>query len=164
MCILGADAPIKGELFCSITLRWNYATRSVNLSNPEHIQDALDKFHHELPSKAEHTAHVCIMSWYSRGPQMFPLPDEAPTLPKDQKTHIQKLLRTLLFYTRAVDPTMLLALNAIATQQENPTTKTATVVVQLLSYCVTCPNVIIRYHASNMTLHIHSDASYLSLP
>jgi hypothetical protein len=34
---------------------------------------------------------------------------------------------------------------------------------QLLDYIATHPDAIIRYHASDMILHIHSDASYLSV-
>jgi hypothetical protein len=34
---------------------------------------------------------------------------------------------------------------------------------QLLDYLATHPEAAIRYHASDMTLHIHSDASYLSV-
>jgi hypothetical protein len=35
---------------------------------------------------------------------------------------------------------------------------------QLLNYCATHPNAIIRYTASDMVLHIESDASYLTAP
>ena len=35
---------------------------------------------------------------------------------------------------------------------------------KLLDYLYTHPNAILRYHASDMVLHIHSDASYLSAP
>jgi hypothetical protein len=34
---------------------------------------------------------------------------------------------------------------------------------QLLDYLATHPIATIRYHASDMILHIHSDASYLSV-
>jgi hypothetical protein len=34
---------------------------------------------------------------------------------------------------------------------------------QLLDYLATHPYAAIRYHASDMILHIHSDASYLSV-
>jgi hypothetical protein len=34
---------------------------------------------------------------------------------------------------------------------------------QLLDYLATHPDATIRYHASDMILHIHSDASYLSV-
>eukprot|EP00957_Ditylum_brightwellii_P203945 15336885-Ditylum_brightwellii.AAC.1 len=59
---------------------------------------------------------------------------------------------------------MLLPLNAIATQQEHPTSKTAEAITKLLNYAATHPDAILRYYASNMVLHIHSDASYLSAP
>lgn len=39
-----------------------------------------------------------------------------------------------------------------------------TVIVQLLNYAATHHDATIRYQASNMILHIDSDASYLSLP
>jgi hypothetical protein len=34
---------------------------------------------------------------------------------------------------------------------------------QILDYLATHPDATIRYHASGMVLHIHSDASYLSV-
>jgi hypothetical protein len=39
---------------------------------------------------------------------------------------------------------------------------TADKVIKLLNYCNTHPETKILYHASDMILHIHSDASYLS--
>jgi hypothetical protein len=38
-----------------------------------------------------------------------------------------------------------------------------TAVTQLLSYCATLPNATVRFHASDMVLHIVSDASNLSV-
>ena len=42
------------------------------------------------------------------------------------------------------------------------TEATAQAVTQLLNYCATHPDAIVRHHASDMQLHVHSDASYLS--
>eukprot|EP00957_Ditylum_brightwellii_P158909 12095166-Ditylum_brightwellii.AAC.1 len=58
---------------------------------------------------------------------------------------------------------MLVALNSIAGQQANPTKKPAKAVVKLLNYCATNPNAVIWYRASKMVLHIHSDASFMSV-
>ena len=33
-----------------------------------------------------------------------------------------------------------------------------------LDYCATCPNAILKFHASDMKLWIHTDASYLCQP
>ena len=71
---------------------------------------------------------------------------------------------TLLFYALMVDPTLLVALGAIATAQAKGTKATAKAVQQLLDYCATEPNATVQYHASDMILRIHSDASYLSEP
>eukprot|EP00957_Ditylum_brightwellii_P149952 11419741-Ditylum_brightwellii.AAC.1 len=55
-----------------------------------------------------------------------------------------------------------MAINAIAAKQVSPTEKTAIALTHLLNYCVTFPNAVLRYKASGMVLHIHSDASYMS--
>jgi hypothetical protein len=68
-----------------------------------------------------------------------------------------------LYYTRAVDPIVLMPLNDIATEQTKATGKTQPATNQLLDYLATHPDSTIRYHASDMILHIHSDASYLSV-
>jgi hypothetical protein len=50
-------------------------------------------------------------------------------------------------------------LNDIATEQTKATEKTQAATHQMLDYLATHPDATIRYHASEMILHIHSDAS-----
>jgi hypothetical protein len=76
---------------------------------------------------------------------------------------IQKVKGSVLYYARAVDPTVLMPLNEIATEQTKATEKTQAATNQMLDYLATHPDATIRYHASAMILHIHSDASYLSV-
>jgi hypothetical protein len=54
-------------------------------------------------------------------------------------------------------------LNDIATEQTKATEKTQAATNQMLDYLATHPEATIRYHASDMILHIRSDASYLSV-
>jgi hypothetical protein len=54
-------------------------------------------------------------------------------------------------------------LNDIATEQTKATEKTQAATNQMLDYLATHPDARIRYHSSDMVLHIHSDASYLSV-
>jgi hypothetical protein len=54
-------------------------------------------------------------------------------------------------------------LNDIATEQTKATEKTQAVTNQMLYYLATRPDATIRYGASDMVLHIHIDASYLSV-
>jgi hypothetical protein len=68
-----------------------------------------------------------------------------------------------LYYARAVDPTVVMPINDIATEQTKTTEKTQAATNQLLDYLVTHPDATIRHHASYMILHIHSDAFYLSV-
>jgi hypothetical protein len=62
-----------------------------------------------------------------------------------------------------VDPKILMPLNDISTEQTKATKKTQVATDQLLDYLATYPDATIRYYASDMILHIHSDASYLSV-
>eukprot|EP00957_Ditylum_brightwellii_P097159 7399885-Ditylum_brightwellii.AAC.1 len=124
----------------------------------------MERFKHPLPPIPENSPHAYVRPQYKIGPQMAPVEVDRPELNKQEKTRIQQVLGILLFYARAVDPIMLMALNAIAAEQEHPTSKTAAAMVQLLNYCATHPEATIQYHASGMVLHIHSDASYLSAP
>jgi hypothetical protein len=62
-----------------------------------------------------------------------------------------------------VDPTVLMSLNDIATEQTKASEKTQAETDQLLDYLATHPDATIRYHASYTILHIQSDASHLSV-
>jgi hypothetical protein len=89
--------------------------------------------------------------------------DERPPLTAKQCLTIQKVTGSVLYYARAVDPTVLMPLNDITTEKTKATEKTQSATNQLLHYLATHPDATIRYDASNMILHIHSYASYLSV-
>jgi hypothetical protein len=57
-----------------------------------------------------------------------------------------------------------MALSEISSQQSAPMENTMKWVNQFLDYMWTHPDAIIRYRASDMILHVHSDALYLSAP
>ena len=44
----------KGELFCGVTLRWDYEGRTVELSVPGYTEDTLTMFNHPNPSSPQH--------------------------------------------------------------------------------------------------------------
>jgi hypothetical protein len=90
--------------------------------------------------------------------------DASDPLDKHGIQRLQEIVGTFLFYGRAVDNTMLVALGTIAAAQTNGTETTMHEVVQLLNYAATHPEAAIRYHNSDMILYVHSDASYLSEP
>jgi hypothetical protein len=67
-----------------------------------------------------------------------------------------------LYYSRAGDRTLIVPINVLPYDQTKATSDTAGKVIKLFNYCITHPETKIRYHASDMILNIHSDASYLS--
>eukprot|EP00957_Ditylum_brightwellii_P105260 8023753-Ditylum_brightwellii.AAC.1 len=69
---------------------------------------------------------------------------------------------TLLYYSRAVDPTLAVALSTIASKQANATQETAEACHQLVNYVAMHPDATVHFLTSDMILTIHSDASYLS--
>jgi hypothetical protein len=90
--------------------------------------------------------------------------DNSPELNKKMTTRLQEIIGVFLYYARAVDNTTHVALGTLAAAQAHVTTVTMEAAVHLLNYAAKHPNATLRYHASNMILHIHSDASYLSEP
>jgi hypothetical protein len=86
----------------------------------------------------------------------------SPALSDKDVNKLRQLTGTLLYYAMAVDPTLTMPINVLASEQSNATEVTADKVIKLLNYCNTHPETKIRYHASDMKLYIHSDASYLS--
>jgi hypothetical protein len=86
----------------------------------------------------------------------------SPALSAKDINKLQQLMGTLLYYARAVDPTLIMPINVLAYEQSKATSDTADKVIKLLNYCNTHPETKIRYHASTMILYLHSDASYLS--
>ena len=84
----------------------------------------------------------------------------------DQKgiKFIQTFVRIFLYYARALDPTMLRALNEISRVQARPTKDNMEKSKWFLDCAATCINAIIRYYASQMIFHIDSDAAYLVMP
>jgi hypothetical protein len=86
----------------------------------------------------------------------------SPALSDKDVNKLQQLMGTLLYYARAVDPTSIISINVLASKQSISTAVTADKVIKLLNYCNTHPETKIRYHTSDMILHIHSDAYYLS--
>ena len=85
-----------------------------------------------------------------------------PVLGKKAKKYIQQFLRNFLYYARAVDPTMLVALSAITSEQASPTRATMKKMDQFLDYVDSQEQDVLTNEASDMVMAVHSDASYLS--
>ena len=154
----------EGTLYCGMKLKWDYINRTVDISMPQYIQEVLTKFKHPPPNKPENAPHKAVTIDYGRKVQLTEAPTTAAPLSKDNVKKLQQIIGSILYYARAVDNTMLMTLSTLASAQATATEDTAKALAQFLNYCYTHPEATIRYLASDMILHVHSDASYLSEP
>ena len=159
-----ATVDTSGTLYCGLTLAWDYTNRHVDISMPGYVERCLARFRHNISvmPRPQHSPHAWIKPNYGARTQLTPAPDTSPRLSPAETTIVQEVVGTLLYYGRAIDATILVALGSIGTQQAKPTQTTKEAIEQLLSYVASHPDATVRYHASGMVLHLHSDASYLS--
>ena len=129
---------------------------------PGYIAATLKKFNHGTPSRPQHSPHRFNAPQYGTKVQLTDPIDHSPPLHDTAIQRIQQIVGTLLYYGRAVDNTLLVALSALTSKQSSTTERTNKSINQLLDYCHTNPNATLKYKASNMKLHIHSDAGYLN--
>ena len=156
------DVDWKGELYCGIKLKWNYEKGYVDLSMPGCVEKQLTKYRHKAPKRKQYCPYEPNPIKYGKQSNEIKQEPESPAVGDEKKKYIQQVIGSFLYYARAVDMTILQALNEIAAQQSKPTEKTMKRVEQFLDYMHTNPNATIRYYASDMILNVHSDASYLS--
>ena len=131
---------------------------------PTYISKLLQRLKHPAPKRPVNAPHKWNTPIYGRKQQFGTPQDTSNTLPLNQARRIQSVIGSLLYYARAVDPSLLPGLNETSITQSAPTENTQDKVTTMLDYVHTHPNAVIRYHASDMCLHVDSNASYLVLP
>ncbi len=129
---------------------------------PGYISKALTRFQHEWPKRWQNSPYKHAPPAYGAQVQYVPTDKNSLLLNKTDKTYVQAVTSTLFYYARAVDPTILTTLNAIAMQQLAPTHKIMEEIKQLLDYCACQEEAVITYCASDMILAVHSNAGYLN--
>ena len=78
---------------------------------------ALRKFQHPTPKRAQYAPHQWTLPNYGATKQLATPLDNSPPIPEEQKHRIQKIIGTFLYYARAVDCTIIPALNTLAEQK-----------------------------------------------
>ena len=150
------------KLDCGITIAWDYINRTVDLSMPNYIPAALHKYNHPAPKQPQHAPSPWTRPSYGAKQQIAPPPDNSLLLGPKGTKQVQQVTGTLLFYSRAVDSTLLVALGSTSVQQFKATQQTEMELNQLLDYCHTYPSATIPYSASNLVLQLHSNATFQS--
>ncbi len=134
----------------------------MDISMPGYIKKKMQEYKHAFPGRMQ----TCP---YSPEPKRFGIDAQAPIVADATEVldakgikWVQQIVGSILYYARAVDMTVLMALSSIAVEQTKATEKTMGRCIQLLEYLASNLEAKVRYHASDMVMNIHSDSSYLS--
>ena len=129
----------------------------------EYVKDSLTRFQHTL-RKLTDQPHKHTILVFGATIQYAKAADTSNKLDDDGKNILQPVIVTFLHCNFSVDPTMLVALSAIASSQEAPAEARMDKEKYFLYYAASHPDAILSCSASDMVLAAHSDAFYLTEP
>eukprot|EP00957_Ditylum_brightwellii_P030420 2304081-Ditylum_brightwellii.AAC.1 len=101
----------------------HYNKGYVDVSMPGYVLKALEKFQHEKPKFPQFAPHKWNQPAYGQKVQYATAPNASDHLNLKGQCLIQSIVGAFLYYIRAIDPTILVALNELGTQQSAPTVK-----------------------------------------
>ena len=88
---------------------------------PNYVMKQLTFYAHPAPDRPQHCPFSPNPITYGKDTQA-PMPtDDISLLDNAGKKHIQQVIGSFLYYAQAINPTILMALSNIATQQTTPT-------------------------------------------
>jgi len=82
---------------------------------PNYISRALNHFQHTQPTRRQDSPHQHDIPKYGAKVQYAKQPDNTAALNAKGKKKVHEVLRTLLYYARAIDSTMLPTIGTLAT-------------------------------------------------
>ena len=152
------------QKYVGITITHNRQSNTIKLAMPGYVEKAIKRFGSaKTPGARSPITYVPPKYGCKAGQEQPELPPEAHEyVDEAAKTFVQEVTGVFLFYSRAVDPTMLTAVTKISAQQSKPTKATMLAVDRLLSYAERFPSAEVIIRPSNMQLCAQSDASYHS--
>jgi hypothetical protein len=153
-----------GSKYIGIDIHHDRQARTISLSMPNYVRKALERFNIQPAEHVTDSPLRYIPPSYGKAQQQYATSDESPPLSPDRVKLLQQIIGVFLYYARAVDSTMLMALSRFASQQSHATEQLFNDVQRFLQYACTWPIAILVYRASDMRLMVQSDASYLSEP
>eukprot|EP00957_Ditylum_brightwellii_P098183 7480775-Ditylum_brightwellii.AAC.1 len=95
----------EGKIFCGIHLDWDYNKCKVDLAMPGYTEKARTKYGHQKATRAQYSPHKHTSIQYGTTIQWM---EEglAALLTKMEIKQVQDIVGTLLYYSRAVNPTL----------------------------------------------------------
>ena len=101
----------SGSKYCRLIIKWNHPGNYVNISMPNSVRKALDYFQNPMPPRPQHSPLKWPTRTYGTKVQYSPSATTAPRIDKRGITRVQSIAGTFFYIARAVNPTMLMALN-----------------------------------------------------
>jgi hypothetical protein len=108
----------NGGAYCGLTLDWDYKKRTEDVSMTEYIKSALHKYQHAAPARPKHEPHTWKPPIYGAKTQFVKNETIVPPISDKDVNKLQQLTGTLLYYARAVDPTLMMPINVLASGQK----------------------------------------------
>jgi hypothetical protein len=152
----------EGKKYLGMDIDWDYMQKKVRVSMLEYVPKALVQFWHKAPQTPQHQPYPHVKPTYGATCQYAEAHDTLDPLSKEEKTYVQEVIGSFLYYARCVDALMLPALGTLATQQASPTKNTMKKIKKFLDFAATHPDAVVTYHTSDMVLAGYSIALYLS--
>jgi hypothetical protein len=107
----------SGDLYCGIKLDWNYDACTLDILMPGYIKKLLLKCKHCMSNQSQHCLYLPSPKQYDAQAQT-PLPvDISPRLSPEEIKEIQRIIGSILYYVRATDIAVFMALSSIAIKQ-----------------------------------------------
>jgi len=148
----------SGDSYLGLNINWQYNKGYVEISMPDYMPKALAKFKHPPPCLPQHAPHAWTAPVYWKKAQ-YDTEDRSPFFDKHATTRLLAISGTFLYYARAVDPTILPALNELQISNPNPQKKHPKLANNWwITYLPILSN--FWYYASNMILSLIYDAGF----
>lgn len=151
----------KASKYLGFTVEFDDLAQTVSLSMPEYVPKMLARFYPDTVLRGAASPAVYTPPDYGNRVQHVAV-DNSPALTPAEIHRLQEMIGSLLFYARAIDNTMLTAVNHVSSDQAKPTQQVLSAAHRIMQYAAAYPCHKLVYKACDMVLYIQSDASYLS--
>jgi hypothetical protein len=154
---------MAGRQFLGFTVNHEPSRHRVTISMPGYVAKAIKRLGYQ-PGRPVRSPLLYTPPVYGSAAALMERNDSSTPLSDTDAKFIQRAVGSFLYYANNLDSSLFTAVTKVAMQQKAPTADTLTATHRFLDYVAAHPDASIVFHASNMQLYVHSDASYNSEP
>ena len=127
---------------------WDHHNATVNICFPGYVKCALHKVQHPIYPRKQHAPHSYYTPIYSATPQITVPTEKYDPIDDTGTKPLQDVLGTLLYYGKAINSTMIIALGIL--ESVSNTQEKSQAITHLLNYCDTHLDATVRFHCRYM--------------